>query len=159
MLTTIGPDLYFVNQSGELCNRVPGYSFVIMTSDSCEYCNQILPVFTKVSNEIQGCKFAVMKVGQEIISIAGRSKTPLKYVPYMILYANGRPIGQYEPDEANQSANIDKMKRFLVEVTTKQQKGGLKKEQQNEIPAYSIGIPANNKARVCYLGYDCAYKN
>jgi hypothetical protein len=111
----------------------------------------------------------MMDVDQEnkrIVSISQRSKTPLKYVPYMILYANGRPIAQFFPDEDNPESNYEKMRAFLVKQTAKQPQQAAEqrtiqdeKERAAGIPPYSLGIPGNYSSRrkTCYIGFNSAY--
>lgn len=141
------PEDFFLNQNQDLCNKIGGYSFVMFNSPDCVYCKDIHPSFVKVSKMILGCTFAVMEVGQRIIGLSQQSKTPIEYVPYILLYGHGQPIAQYQPDEIN--SNIEKMTEFLVEQT--------KQTVINDNLIIS-GVP-KTKNRVCYLGFDKAYKN
>jgi hypothetical protein len=103
---------------------------------------------------------------QKIVTISASTKTPLEYVPYLMLYFGGRPIAQYQPDEQHPEANLDKMKMFLIQQTKSLKSGGAanasREDSQhdataaNAIPKYSIGIPGNKK-RVCYFNYTSAY--
>ena len=164
------PEDFFINQNKDLCNRLAGYSFIMFSSRSCTYCKDIHPSFSKLSQMIQGCNFAIMDVEQQnqrVVGLSQQSKTSIEYVPFLLLYANGQPLAQYMPDETNPDANVDKMTKFLVEQTnknpakqtTRAQNSQQAKAVVNDIPPYSIGIPKNRKdRRVCYLGYDKAYR-
>lgn len=168
MLVYLTPENYSVNQSEELCNNLRGYSFVFFTSARCSYCKDVYPAFVRLSETIQGCVFGVMNVEQNnnaVVQISKRSKTPLEYVPYIILYANGRPLSQYVHDENNPQANLERMKTFLVQQTTRKQTadGATSAVAAAVIPPYSIGIPKNRASsaklkKVCYLSYDTAYE-
>ena len=148
--------------------RLTGYSFIMFNSRSCTYCKDIHPSFSKLVQMIQGCNFVVMDVEQQnqrVVGLSQQSRTPIEYVPFLLLYANGQPIAQYMPDENNLNANVDKMIKFLVEQTNRNPtKQTAQNSQQTNvieknIPPYSIGIPKNRKnRRVCYLGFDKAYK-
>ena len=72
------------------------------------------------------------------------SIAPIKVVPYIILYINGKPYMRYQgPQDAGEIA------RFIVEVSQKiQSKQSFTKEDKNikqskkgRIPAYTIGTP------------------
>ena len=86
---------------------------------------------------------------------------PIKVVPYIILYVNGRPYMRYKgPQDPKEIA------RFIVEVSQKVQ-GDQKftkedKHIENDpaggIPAYTIGKPlCGTDSDVCYLEFDEAY--
>lgn len=177
MIVYLVPNDYYVNREDELCNKIDGHSFILFTTTSCHYCKDIQPIFVKMSQTIQGCTFGIIDVDQEnqkIVNIASRSKTPLEYVPYMILYLKGRPIAQFIADESHPEKNFDYMRDFLIQqsnaakrdISTMQQHRQQQQQQQgavgtNNIPAYSLGIPGNLKnpraRNVCYLGFDKAY--
>lgn len=173
------PDDYHVQRDGNLCNNIPNFSFVMFTSEQCRHCKDVEPDFLRLSRSIQGCSFGIMNVdqyNQKIVTISARSNTPLEYVPYIILYRHGVPVAQYVPDESKPSSNFDSMKAFIIAYTTgngsRQFGAQQNRTQQPEqpmkpaIPAYSIGIPGNLASdksschnKVCYLGFDNAYKN
>ncbi len=156
------PENFYVDGSGKLCTKIPGYSFILFSSPNCGFCKDVIPAFNRLSQMIQGCVFASMNVEQKqqkIREIAQRSDTPINYVPLFMLYGNGRPIAQFYPDEQNPHTNLDKMKSFLINQTaSKTAKTAAQKPQEPALPAYSIGIPGNSQKRVCYLDFDSAYK-
>ena len=91
------------------------------------------------------------------------SIAPIKVVPYIILYINGKPYMRYQgPQDAGEIA------RFIVEVSQKiQSKQSFTKEDKHikqskkgRIPAYTIGTPlCGPDDKVCYLEFDNAYGN
>lgn len=170
MLVYLTPEDYFGNGSNQLCNKIPGFSFIFFNSSDCKYCSDVYPSFIKLSQSIQGCVFGIMNVDQDnrkIVRIADQLGNPIEYVPYLMLYYNGQPIAQYHHDEHRPEANTEKMKMFLIQQTKSFKADSMKKSTgsagsssdanlQSSIPKYSIGIPGNKK-RVCYFNYSSAY--
>jgi len=154
----------FFIKNRELCNKIPGYSFIFFTSNDCRYCNDVKPHFDKLSQAIQGCSFAYMDVAQnyqQIVQMADRTNNRIEYVPLLILYINGSRIAQYFPDEENPQNNYENMINFIFYHTNKNKDPGAgraENDKQSDIPAYTIGIPGNLASkRVCYLSFDSAY--
>ena len=96
----------------------------------------------------------------KLVELSKDTIAPLEYVPYIILYTNGKPFMRYEG-----SSDIESIKNFILDVqknlkhkekfTTNKQKSILKKN----IPAYTIGKPiSGNGNKRCYLDFDLAYK-
>lgn len=142
-----------------------GYSFVFFFTHECKrWCNEVKPSFDYMANMIQGVKFHYMDVAQNnwqlvnMLNLALGNDTPIKYVPLLILFANGNQIAQFFPDEDNPQNNIPKMQRFIIDNTRLHQQGASTRIQKNDgIPPYSIGIPGNLASRkVCQL-FDTAY--
>ena len=178
---------FYINHAGNLCINQNGFSFVMFVSNDCVYCSELAPSFLRLSQIIKGCIFGTVNVdndSRKIVEISTRSKTPLEYVPYLVLYANGIPIAQYHSDESNPDANFEKMRVFLLTQTSQSKDksiapnpfgsnngggggGGFVNSRSSQqspdfvIPAYSIAIPHNagsiRSKRVCYLGYENAY--
>jgi len=160
-----------------LCTKVKGICLVMFFSPACDYCKHFLPSFDKLSKTLNGCMFAIMNVNQNkpIIGMSKNTIIPITYVPYILLYVDGKPFMRYDgPKDENE------IKRFIFEITRKfsiQNKFASQKQvpnqkiqidknttidarQENEIPAYTIGIPKTGGAKqVCYFNYDEAYSN
>lgn len=162
----------FFIKNGELCNKIPGYSFIFFTSNDCRYCNDVKPHFDKLSQAIQGCHFAYIDVAQnyqQIVQMADRTNNRIEYVPLLILYINGSRVAQYFPDEENPQNNYQNMINFIFYHTNKNKdidalnatnasNNPPAHTQSSDIPAYTIGIPGNLASkRVCYLSFDSAY--
>ena len=87
---------------------------------------------------------------------------PIKVVPYILLYVNGRPYMRY-----NGPHKIEEIGRFVIEVSQKIQKNestdkleNVKQSEKNKIPSYTIGKPlCGPDNKVCYLEFDSAYDN
>jgi hypothetical protein len=97
---------------------------------------------------------------KELIDISKNSITPIKYVPYMVLYVNSIPYMEYQGP-----SDLNNIKNFIIEVANNiEKKQSFTTTKQNvkiennttEIPAYCIGIPVCSK-NVCYLDFNKAY--
>lgn len=160
----------FAIQNGELVKpNDQGYSFVFFFTNDCKWCNDVKPAFDYLSRMIKGVNFAYMDVSQnnwQLLNIGA----PIKYVPLLLLFANGRCIAQFFQDEDNPQNNIPMMQNFIMANTLHHQQqtqstrirssrgsGAGPSQGGDDIPAYSIGIPGNLASRkVCKL-YDNAY--
>lgn len=164
----------FAIQNGELVKpNDQGYSFVFLFTNDCRWCDDVKPSFNYLSRMFRGVNFAYMDVAQDNWQLRNMSlmtSTPIEYVPLLLLFANGRQIAQFFQDEDNPQNNIPKMQNFIMVNTRQHQQqaqstrirggapgGNPSQGGDNDIPAYSIGIPGNLAARkVCKL-YDNAY--
>ena len=85
---------------------------------------------------------------------------PIKVVPYIVLYINGKPHMRY-----NGPYVAEEIGRFIVEVSRTVQKPesvvreeNVKQDPREGIPAYTIGHPlCGPDDNVCYLDFDDAY--
>jgi len=90
----------------------------------------------------------------------------------MVVYVDGKPHAQYNPDENNPSRNFDEMRMFIQNVTggSKMKRAQMempqvsaKKPKVSDItdsrPKYSIGIPKQSSCvgGKCYLSFNDAY--
>lgn len=143
-----------------LCHNTPGISLILFYSTHCTHCQTVIPLFKKMPGTIGGCQFGMINVStnKSIVEMSKNTVTPIKYVPFVVLYINGKPYmiysGTYEEK---------KLKDFIFEVVNKlEQKQSFSKEKVKEnpetgIPAYCIGKPLCGKADVCYLEFNTAY--
>jgi hypothetical protein len=99
---------------------------------------------------------------KQCITISKNTIAPITYVPYIILYFNGKPYMVYKgPYDANEirrfvlevAGNLQKKQKF-AEAPKQVQKGGHKKT----IPDYTVGIPVYGQGNaVTYLDFEIAY--
>jgi len=139
-----------------MCHNIPGFSLILFYSTHCEFCQNFIPVFKKIPGTIGGCQFGMLNVSKnrETVEMSQNTISPIKYVPYIVLYINGKPFMSYKgpPEEAE-------IRRFVMEVANnvqkKQQfsKEKVKDETSTSIPAYTIGVPISGgkDQMVCYL--------
>lgn len=146
-----------------MCNTIPGFSLILFYSTHCEHCQNLIPVFKKLPGTIAGCQFGMINVStnRACVDKAKNTIAPIRYVPYILLYVNGRPYIEYKGP-----SNLSEIQRFIIETTknlTKKQTFSQQRETpqqgKKKIPKYSIGIPVYGKGNdnVCYLEFDTAY--
>jgi hypothetical protein len=88
--------------------------------------------------------------------------SPISYVPYIVLYIQGKPFMRY-----NGPHDAEEIKRFVIEVANKiQSKQTFSSENVKEpqngkgIPEFSIGKPlCGQDDDVCYLNFNDAYND
>jgi len=144
-----------------LCNSIRGISLILFYSTKCEHCQALIPIFKRLPGTIGGCQFGMINVTMEkdIVRMSSNTISPIKYVPLIILFVNGKPFIRYDgPHDENE------IRKFLVEVTTKLQtkdkfSSDKVKESKNEreIPAYTVGHPLCGQDNVSYLEFEEAY--
>lgn len=146
-----------------LCNLIEGFSLILFYSKQCPHCQELIPIFKRLPGSIGGCQFGMLNVSQnkDVIRLSTQTIAPIEYVPYVILYVNGKPFMRYQgpPD-------INEIRRFVFEiaqnVNSKQQFSSEKvkedpKNPKSGIPAYTIGHPLYGTDNVTYLLMDEAY--
>jgi len=143
-----------------VCHNIPGLSVILFYSTFCDYCQNFIPIFKKIPGTIGGCQFGMTNVStnKAVVEMSRNTVSQIKYVPYIVLYVNGKPFMSYKgpPDE-------NEIRRFVMEVANNiQKKQQFSKEKVKEdtggtmIPKYTLGIPlcGGKDQDVCYLTYD-----
>ena len=146
-----------------MCHNIPSFSLILFYSTHCTYCQALIPIFKRLPGTMGGCQFGMINVStnRPVVEMSQNTVSPIKYVPYIVLYINGKPFMSYKgpPDEGE-------IRRFVVEVANHaQKKQQFSKEKVKEdqagsaIPAYTIGIPicGGKDQMVCYLDNMHAY--
>lgn len=136
-------------ENGDVLHHdIRGFSLILFYSKQCVYCQQIIPVFKRLPEIVTGCQFGMVNVSinKSLIGMSMKSITPIKYVPLLILYINGRPYMLYKgPPEEND------IRRFILEVSNAVQESGFSQvTKERGIPAYTIGTPLCGDGDVCY---------
>uniref|UniRef100_A0A6C0D113 Thioredoxin domain-containing protein n=1 Tax=viral metagenome TaxID=1070528 RepID=A0A6C0D113_9ZZZZ len=145
-----------------MCHSIPGFSLILFYSTQCQHCQTLIPIFKKLPGSIGGCQFGMINVStnMQCIRMSKDTVAPITYVPYIILYINGRPFMRYGgPHDAKE------ISRFVFEVSQKvQNKQKFTSENVKEdtrgakIPSYTIGHPlCGPDDDVCYLEFEEAY--
>jgi len=143
-----------------MCHNIPGFTLVLFYSTQCTYCKTLIPIFKKLPGTIGGCQFGMINVttNKKCVSLSRETITPITYVPYIILYINGRPFMCYKGPH-----DIKEIHRFIVEVSQKMQnrqkfsEEQVKEDHRGGIPLYTIGHPLCGDDGVCYLEFNEAY--
>ncbi len=135
-----------------LYHEIRGYSLILFYSPQCVYCQQLIPVFKRLPDFVNGCHFGMINVSmnKSLVNMARQSNTPIEYVPLLILYINGRAYMRYNgPPEENE------IRRFILEVSnTVQESGFANVVKENGIPDYTIGNPLCGSTDIAYLEFN-----
>jgi thiol-disulfide isomerase/thioredoxin len=109
------------DQGHHLTNRIKGISMVMYYSRTCVFCETLIPIFKTLPGRVQGVHFAMANVSADekrLEKMAGATKTPIKYVPYIVFYVNGEYFMEYRG-----AKTADGMARAAFEVSTKATSG------------------------------------
>lgn len=146
----------------ELHNKIKGFTFILFYSTACTYCKDFLPIFKSLPGSINGCQFGIVNVSmcKQMIIASQKTRTPIQYVPYIVLYTNGKPTLRY-----NGPNDIGSIQKFIVEaVNIIQTKVSFTSHKNitvhpnKHIPEYSLGVPCCGEDNVCYLNFGDAYQ-
>lgn len=151
-------------KNGQLmCSEIPGFSLILFYSTQCSHCQNMIPIFKSLPGSISGCQFGMINVSKnkDIVKMSRETLAPITYVPYVILFHDGRPHMRYDgPADATEIQN------FVVEVAnsiqSRQSFTNDKKQNSKDkfIPDYTIGIPKQStREDVCYLDFTEAYES
>lgn len=146
-----------------MCNRIKGFSLVLFYSKKCVHCHTFIPIFKRIPSLISGCHFGLVNVTQNVnlIKLSESTISPIKFVPYVLLYVNGKPFLRYDGPRSEIG-----VKKFIIDVSkklnNKQYFSNMQNKQRtvkkdDKIPPYCIAKPKCD-GDVCYLAYDKAYK-
>jgi thiol-disulfide isomerase/thioredoxin len=153
-------------QGDMVCTKFQGFSLVLFYSTRCEYCKEFIPVFRKLPSLMEGCFFGMMNIdtNRQYLEMSKNSITPIKYVPYVVLYMDGRPILAYQG-----ASDAMEIRRFITDVANNMKKkqgftkGGGKaipitgQKELTELEKYygDIGKPVcgGKDQMVCYINF------
>jgi thiol-disulfide isomerase/thioredoxin len=161
-------------QGGLLCTRIKGLSLVLFYTNQCTYCHTLIPIFKQLPNNIGGAQFGIVNLSnnKDIVHISNQTIVPIKVVPFLILYLEGKPFLRYDGERS-----FEAIRKFIFDVTNnlkaKQQfvnnhppqqqqqqqnyQNGHASEQvhnRHQIPLYSEGRPKSNDDELCYLVFN-----
>lgn len=143
-----------------MCNNISGFSLILFYSTQCQHCKTLIPTFKRLPGTIGGCQFGMVNVStnKSCVRMSRDTIAPITYVPYIVLYINGKPFMRY-----NGPPHENEIRRFVIEVANKIQNKqkfaqGVVKQQQKSIPEYCLGKPlVGQDDNVCYLDMKEAY--
>ena len=143
-------------------HEVNGFTLVLFYSTHCTHCNKLVPIFKQLPGTITGCLFGMINVNKNlsVIKKSENTITPLTYVPYIILYYNGRPYMRYDGP-----SSIKEINTFVINVTDSiKRQIDLDKDNTDDnkhycIPEYCIARPTKGGLTedTCYYNFTEAY--
>lgn len=154
---------FFVDQGQKgkiLCCKLKGFSLILFYSTQCQHCQTFIHKFKKLPGAVNGCNFAMINVSKnkDVVYMSKETIAPLQYVPYILLYVDGKPFVRYDgPHDENELA------KFVYEIAQKVQENKKVtthekvKEVKNSIPEYCIAKPYSDEDLRYYLKFDEAY--
>jgi len=153
-----------------ICNNIPNFSLVLFYSTSCPHCQQFIPILKKLPGSLPGCQFGMINVNKNkrIIRDSKETIPPIEYVPYIILFINGKPFMRYDGPPNHQeilkfvheiAQKVEDKQKFSVKQQNNQVREKLVMKPTKNIPEYSVGHPLYGcDGDVCYLPFNNAYK-
>ena len=142
MTITYLHDQHFSAPGGKLMKcSIPGLVFVMFSQDGCGICQRVMPMFDGMSNREMRVKFAVANVSKHrgIIGKARTTTTPIKGVPTLIMYNQGKPMAHYKGPR-----QIPNMMTFINSMVSKakvpRQQNFVTPTRQQQISANSNGF-------------------
>lgn len=102
---------FIVRHSGDglvLCTRIPAYSFVLFYSHLCDISRRVEPIFRQLTLHVSGIHFATINVSnnKDVVVKSAQTIFPIKYVPLMLAFVDGRPFSCYRGDYTIQSMQL-----------------------------------------------------
>ena len=111
-----------------MCTSLPGISLILFYSTQCSHCQSLIPIFKTLPGTVSGCQFGMINVShnKNCVIMSRDTIAPIKVVPYIILYAHGKPYMRYQGPQ-----DVKEIARFILEVS---------KNIQNIFPSNAINI-------------------
>lgn len=134
---------------------IKGIVLILFWSPSCPLCTNLLPKFQHLPQIISGVKFCVLNINenQQVLAMAKQTIAPIEYVPYIVLYVNGKPFLQFDDEPS-----LEKLTNFVTYtmklIESKKQFIDKGAKIESEIPAYCTNKPYLDLQcddNVCYL--------
>jgi hypothetical protein len=146
------------NKGALLCNRLKGFSLIFFYSTQCSYCQTFIKNYKKMPDLVNGCQFGLVNISKnkDVVFMSRDTISPLQYVPYIILYNDGKPIVRYDgPYDENElstfvyemSKKIQETKKIVPDNKT------LKEDPKTGFIAYTPKIRSED-VKVFYLNFD-----
>ena len=158
------------NKTRNLVISVREPSIVLFMTPNCPYCHMFYPIYEKIAQNVPRFKFCILNADKyKNVAISSlTTTTPIKSVPYVIAYNNGKAVAIYSgPKKYDDvldfirelSKNIDKPKFNKSPTASGSTAHSSEKEDMKEFRT-ELGVPYNIVcgAGQCYLSYDQIYE-
>lgn len=144
-----------------LCTGIKGMALTMFWSPGCEICKSVLSIFQQLPQVVNGVKFCLLNINenQQVLAMAKSTIAPIEYVPYIVMYVNGKPFLQFDDEPTGQKL-IQFIQYTMGLVETKKSFIDRGAKVESDIPAYSIAKPYLSfkcDDEKCYLAYEDAY--
>lgn len=141
---------FFISKGAQgkvLCHHIPSFSLILFYSTQSEHCSELLSIFKRLPGTIQNCQFGIINIsspdGYNVVKMMRETIHPMKFVPFVILFINGRPAISY-----NGPRDEKYIRQFVVETANRIQSrksilnnGNTPNNKKSKIPDYSLGVP------------------
>ena len=149
-----------------LCSEVQGLCLVLFHAEngSCHHCDEAIPEFKKVARTIPSVKFGLTNLSRNpgLIEMSSKTVAPFEYVPYIILYYDGKPLARYEGERSSNDFGEFVQEMAMRIQATKKNFVNKPMKMESEVPVYG-GIPFNivcdEDRGICYLTASQVYGN
>jgi hypothetical protein len=141
-----------VQNDVSLCHNIQGFSVLLFYSTQCVHSQKAFPIFRKLPEIVNGCQFGLVNVStnRQLIQLTQQTTTPIRYVPLIILYINGRPYMKYTG-----AITEPAIRQFVIDVSKSVHESGFAKvAKQKGVPSYCVGQPLCGEDEVCYLEFN-----
>jgi hypothetical protein len=150
-----------------MCHSIPGLSLILFYSTQCVHCKELIPIFKKLPGTIGGCQFGMINVSlnKPCVRMSKDTTSEIKYVPYILLYVNGRPRTSYRGPHGQQeisqfvfemSKQLNKQKFTKAPQKQQAQHPSIKEDPNGGVSSYGA-CPLKGFSDICYLEFDDAY--
>tara|TARA_Y100000768_G_C23898599_1_gene643873 strand:- start:263 stop:742 length:480 start_codon:yes stop_codon:yes gene_type:complete len=129
-------------------------SLILFYSVQCPHCKSMLQSFRELINHVSGINVGILNINKtDNKSVVMDSKytkdTQIEYVPYILLFHNGKAIARYDDDE-----NLQNLLNFINDTTQ-----NLKQSFESEKDNTEILKPYRRKnlkrtVKRCYMNSD-----
>ena len=166
-------ELRIIQNDTVLCIKNPKttFSLVFFYGPDCQHCNTMRPVFLRNSGVVEDCSFVMvnLKNNPNLVHISKQTKTPINYVPYILLYHQDVPLLEYNGQDYSDEQLRFFLSNALAAFSGERQRKTVKPPEPKTVNCDS-GIcyalfqdytdSSNNSAlQVCYLSFDNAYSS
>lgn len=135
--------------------NIKGVVLVLFWSPGCSICKELIPNFQHLPQVMRSIKFCALNINQnqQILTMAKQTSSPIEYVPYIVLYVNGKPFLQFDDNPT-----LEKLIAFVQYATklieSKKQFIDKGAKIESDVQKYTFGVPYHDLKcddTVCYL--------
>ena len=137
--------------------------------ETCNYCKTFTPFFTSLPKNMDGFDSAIVNVNEvkmkRILYQTMDTPTPIKEVPFILLFFNGVPFERYfgPPEYSSLKTFVEECQKRIKSASSQRPTQNSSQIQQQQQPMQMTSAPPPQKQlyhpyRVCYMEFKDAYK-